>query len=196
MNTKFGYAALSVAITLAAGCASSTTDEVETTEVVEPVVETVAEPVEIETEETTVDEDALRAAEALAAANQGPAKGSIEDFVVSAGDKVYFDVDRYNLDESDRTVLRAQAEWLMAYPDTTVLVAGNCDERGTREYNVALGERRAAAAADYLVSLGVPASRIETISYGKSRPTDPRSTPEAWAVNRNAHTQIVGGAIN
>ena len=126
----------------------------------------------------------------------GPPAGSIKDFVVNAGDKVYYEVDRYSLDESDRAVLQAQAQWLLAYPETTVLVAGNCDERGTREYNIALGERRAASAADYLVSLGVPASRIETVSYGKSRPTDPRSTPEAWAVNRNAHTQIVSGAIN
>jgi peptidoglycan-associated lipoprotein len=77
-----------------------------------------------------------------------------------------------------------------------VLLAGNCDERGTREYNLALGARRAAAARDYLVSLGVDAGRVETVSYGKERPLDPRSNEQAWAVNRNAHSQIVSGAIS
>jgi peptidoglycan-associated lipoprotein len=76
------------------------------------------------------------------------------------------------------------------------LVAGNCDERGTREYNLALGARRAAAARDYLVSLGVNANRVETVSYGKERPLDPRANEEAWSVNRNGHTQIVSGAVS
>jgi peptidoglycan-associated lipoprotein len=76
------------------------------------------------------------------------------------------------------------------------LVAGNCDERGTREYNLALGSRRAAAAKDYLVGLGVDASRVETVSYGKERPLDPRQNEEAWSVNRNSHTQIVSGAVS
>ena len=77
-----------------------------------------------------------------------------------------------------------------------VLVAGNADERGTREYNLALGARRAASAKDYLVSLGVSAGRLDTVSYGKERPLDPRSTEEAHALNRNAQTQLVSGAIS
>jgi peptidoglycan-associated lipoprotein len=82
------------------------------------------------------------------------------------------------------------------YPNVRVLVAGNCDERGTREYNLALGARRAAAARDYLVSLGVDGGRVETVSYGKERPLDARANEEAWSVNRNAHTQIVSGAVS
>ncbi|MGE0044458.1 MAG: peptidoglycan-associated lipoprotein Pal [Hyphomonadaceae bacterium] len=126
----------------------------------------------------------------------GPVPGSVEDFRVSVGDRVFFPLDRSDLSPEARAILDRQAAWLRRYPNVRVLVAGNCDERGTREYNLALGARRAAAARDYLVSLGIQSSRIETVSYGKERPLDPRSTEEAWAVNRNAHTQIVSGAVS
>ena len=92
--------------------------------------------------------------------------------------------------------LSEQAAWLQSYSDVKVQIAGNCDERGTREYNLALGARRANAVKDYLVGLGVDPSRITTISYGKERPIDPRSNEEAWALNRNAHTVIVSGAVS
>jgi len=127
---------------------------------------------------------------------QGPVPGSIEDFRVSVGDRVFFGYDSFALTAEARSVLERQAAWLRQYPNVRLLVAGNCDERGTREYNLSLGARRAAAARDYLVSLGVAASRVETVSYGKERPIDPRANEEAWSVNRNAHTQIVSGAVS
>jgi peptidoglycan-associated lipoprotein len=126
----------------------------------------------------------------------GPVAGSVEDFRVSVGDRVFFGYDRFDLSPEARSVLERQAAWLRQYPNVRILVAGNCDERGTREYNLALGARRAAAARDYLVSLGVQAGRVETVSYGKERPLDPRANEEAWSVNRNAHTQIVSGAVS
>jgi len=126
----------------------------------------------------------------------GPTPGSAEDFRVSVGDRVFFGYDRFDLSAEARSVLERQAAWLRQYPNVRVLVAGNCDERGTREYNLALGARRAAAARDYLVSLGIAANRIETVSYGKERPLDARANEEAWSVNRNAHTNIVSGAVS
>ncbi len=129
-------------------------------------------------------------------APRGPTPGSVEDFRVSVGDRVFFGYDRFDLTPEARSVLERQAAWLRQYPNVRLLVAGNCDERGTREYNLALGARRAAAARDYLVSLGVDAGRIETVSYGKERPLDARSNEEAWSVNRNAHSQIVSGAVS
>lgn len=126
----------------------------------------------------------------------GPTPGSVEDFRVSVGDRVFFGYDRFDLSTEARAVLERQAAWLRRYPNVRVLVAGNCDERGTREYNLALGARRAAAARDFLVSLGIEGGRIETVSYGKERPLDARANEEAWSVNRNAHTQIVSGAVS
>jgi peptidoglycan-associated lipoprotein len=127
---------------------------------------------------------------------QGPVPGSVQDFQASVGDRVFFDYDSFSLTGQARSVLERQAAWMQRYPNVRVLIAGNADERGTREYNFALGARRASAARDYLVSLGVAAGRIDTVSYGKERPMDPRSNEEAWSVNRNAHTQIVTGAVS
>jgi peptidoglycan-associated lipoprotein len=127
---------------------------------------------------------------------QGPVAGSLEDFRVTVGDRVFFGYDRFDLTPEAQSTLQRQATWLRTYPSTRILVAGSADERGTREYNLALGARRAASVKEYLVNLGVPASRVETTSYGKERPLDPRSTEEAWALNRNAHTQIVSGQIS
>lgn len=129
-------------------------------------------------------------------APQGAVPGSVEDFRVSVGDRVFFGYDSFDLTPEARQVLERQAAWLRQYPNVSALVAGNCDERGTREYNLALGARRAAAARDYLVSLGIAANRLETVSYGKERPLDPRANEEAWSVNRNSHTQIVSGAVS
>lgn len=110
------------------------------------------------------------------------------------GHRVFFGFDQYNLRPDAQETLRRQADFLLR-PENMgirIRIAGNCDERGTREYNLALGERRANAAKAYLVGLGVDASRITTISFGKERPIDPRSTPAAWAKNRNATTTIMG----
>ncbi|HEY0184282.1 MAG TPA: peptidoglycan-associated lipoprotein Pal [Rhodopila sp.] len=118
------------------------------------------------------------------------APGSQEDLTQSAGDRIFFDTDRNTLSPQATATLDRQAAWLQQYPQVNVWVAGNCDERGTEEYNLALGQRRATADRDYLVAHGIQRSRIETISYGKSRPIDPSSTPEAWAQNRNAITSV------
>ncbi|MEO0466947.1 MAG: peptidoglycan-associated lipoprotein Pal [Pseudomonadota bacterium] len=124
----------------------------------------------------------------------GPPPGSLEDFRVNVGDRVYFDLDSSRLDGDDRAILMRQAAWLAAYPSSTILVAGNCDERGTREYNLALGARRAAVVEDFLISQGIDPSRIETISYGKEQPIAGGSNEQAWAQNRNGFTQIISGA--
>ncbi len=121
----------------------------------------------------------------------GPEPGSMEDLIESAGNRVYFGYNQYNLTNEGQATLARQAAWLKEYPEVRLRLIGNADERGTREYNLALGARRANAAKDYLVSLGIDPSRITTISYGKERPVDPRSTPEAWAKNRNATTMLV-----
>jgi peptidoglycan-associated lipoprotein len=118
------------------------------------------------------------------------APGSQEDLVQSAGDRIFFDTDRNSLTPQATATLDRQFAWLQQYPQVNVWVAGNCDERGTEEYNLALGQRRAVADRDYLVAHGINSSRIETISYGKSRPIDAASTPEAWAQNRNAITSV------
>lgn len=114
------------------------------------------------------------------------------DLVARAGsDTIYFGTDEYSLDESSRATLAAQAQWLIANPNVRASIEGHCDERGTREYNQALGERRANAARDFLVSQGVPASRLVTTSWGKERPVAQGSNEEAWAQNRRAATVII-----
>ncbi|MDX2235124.1 MAG: peptidoglycan-associated lipoprotein Pal [Hyphomonadaceae bacterium] len=130
------------------------------------------------------------------ASPQGPTPGSLEDFRVSVGERVFFGYDQYDLSAEARQTLEKQAAWLRQYGSVRVLVAGNADERGTREYNLALGARRAAATKDYLVSLGVPSARIDTVSYGKERPLNPGTSEDAHRVNRNAHTQLVSGTIS
>lgn len=125
-----------------------------------------------------------------AAGPTGPVPGSQSDLEESAGHRVFFGFDQYTLTPQAQQTLARQAAWLQEYPETRILLAGNCDERGTREYNLALGARRAEAARAYLASLGVDPARITTVSYGKERPLDPRSTEEAWSLNRNATTTI------
>ncbi len=123
-----------------------------------------------------------------------PLPGSVQDFVINVGDRVYFDFDSYDLRSDARPVLDGQAAWLNRYPGVRVRIEGNADERGTREYNLALGARRSNAVASYLASRGVSASRISTISYGKERPIDAGTGEDAWARNRNAGTVITDGA--
>jgi peptidoglycan-associated lipoprotein len=122
--------------------------------------------------------------------------GSLKDFQVNVGDTVYYSFDSSNLDDAARAVLQKQAAWLERYRNVTLQLQGNCDERGTREYNLALGARRAASARDYLVSLGVAPSRVTTISYGKERPVCSESTETCWAMNRRAVSAISGENAN
>jgi peptidoglycan-associated lipoprotein len=118
------------------------------------------------------------------------APGSQADLASMAGDRVFFDTNRSDLLPESRGVLEAQAAWLQSYPQLMVTIEGHCDERGTREYNLALGERRAQSVRDYLVSMGVDASRLTTVSYGKENPEAVGSTPEAWALNRRSVTRV------
>ena len=120
----------------------------------------------------------------------GPRPGSAEDFVLNVGDRVFFAFDKYNLTPEARRTLERQAAWLQRFPSVTATIEGHCDERGTREYNLALGERRANAAKAYLVALGVDANRLSTISYGKERPEALGSNEAAWAQNRRAVTVV------
>lgn len=120
----------------------------------------------------------------------GPTPGSEEDLVANVGDRVFFDFDRSTLKPDAQATLDRQAQWLQRYPQVQVQIAGNCDDRGTEEYNLALGSRRANAARDYVVARGVDGSRITTISYGKDRPVALGDNEQAWAQNRNAITSV------
>lgn len=133
-----------------------------------------------------------RGATATSVQSTGPVAGSQEDFIASiASDRIYFDTDKYDVDAQDQETLRSQSIWLARYPGVRVTIEGHCDERGTRDYNIALGERRANAAKNFLASLGVDAARISTISYGKERPDALGSDEESWARNRRAVTITV-----
>ena len=120
--------------------------------------------------------------------------GSQEDFLQQVGqygDRILFETDRFNVDVEDQAVLQRQAQWLAQYPNTRVNVEGHADERGTRDYNLALGERRANSAKNYLISIGVDSTRIQTVSYGKERPSALGSDEQSWAQNRRAVTVTV-----
>jgi peptidoglycan-associated lipoprotein len=120
----------------------------------------------------------------------GIVPGSEEDLVANVGDRVFYDFNAASLRADAKGTLDKQAAWLAKYGSVNVQIAGNCDERGTEEYNIALGNRRANAAASYLKAKGVAAARMTTISYGKDRPTAQGSTEQAWAQNRNAITSV------
>lgn len=171
--TRFAFAAVAAFGLLAAACATPQPEMDEPERDDPPVVD------------DTVDRDPEPT---------GPTPGSVEDFEVTAGDRVFYGFDQATLTSQARSTLRRQAAWLASYPGVRILIAGNADERGTREYNLALGARRANAARDYLISQGVDPSRIETVSYGKERPVCRQSTESCWARNRNATTVIQSGA--
>ena len=126
----------------------------------------------------------------------GQMAGSKADFQAKATDRVFFALDQYTLTDQSRSSLQGQAAWLKQYPKVRVQIEGNADERGTREYNIALGQRRADSVKTYLSSLGVSTARIDTISYGKDRPIDPGHGEEAWNQNRNAHTTVVSDSVS
>ncbi|MBI1210478.1 MAG: peptidoglycan-associated lipoprotein Pal [Alphaproteobacteria bacterium] len=120
--------------------------------------------------------------------------GSQEDLKVNVGDTVYFDFDSHAIRADAQATLQKQAAWLQKYPQVRLVVEGHCDERGTREYNLALGDRRAYAVKEFLVSLGVDANRLTTKSYGKERPVCSESDEACWAQNRRGYSLVVGGA--
>lgn len=114
----------------------------------------------------------------------GPMAGTQQDLVVNIGDRVFFGYDQYDLTSEARMTVERQAQWLKTFPNVSVMVEGHCDERGTREYNLALGEKRALAVRNYLIANGVEPSRVQTISYGKERPAILGSDDGSWAQNR------------
>jgi peptidoglycan-associated lipoprotein len=124
----------------------------------------------------------------MGASRFGP--GSQQDLAASAGDRVFFDYDQVDIKPEGQQTLQKQSEWLRRYPNVTVTIEGHWDERGTREYNLALGERRAQAVKNVLVALGIPAGRISTISYGKERPEIPHSDDSSYAQNRRGVTTV------
>ena len=120
--------------------------------------------------------------------------GSAQDFKVNVGDTVHFALNQYNIEENDKGTLSKQAAWLTRYPSVRLTVEGHADERGTREYNLALGARRANAVKEFLVAQGVAAGRLETVSYGKERPVCTESGEDCWSQNRRGVSVITGGA--
>jgi len=127
-----------------------------------------------------------------------PTPGSEADFAYQSGGepRVFFGYDQYDLSPEARDVLRRQANWLNIYQDSTAVIEGHADERGTREYNLALGARRAESVKSFLISQGVAPNRLSTISYGKERPIDARSSEAGWARNRNGYTNLRLGGIS
>jgi len=121
---------------------------------------------------------------------EGVYPGSQEDLVVNVGDRVFFAFDSFELDADAQELLQDQAAWLKQYNKTSITIEGHCDERGTREYNLALGEKRAQAVKNYLNGLGVSTSSLSTISYGKERPAVVGSSDEAWSQNRRSVTIV------
>ncbi len=126
------------------------------------------------------------------ASTQGAAPGSEQDLVANVGDRVFFAFDKSDLTSDADATLARQAAWLSKYPSVNILIAGNADERGTETYNLALGNRRANAARDYLVAQGVATSRIQTISYGKDCPVAAGNDEASYQQNRNAITSVQG----
>lgn len=133
-----------------------------------------------------------------------PATGNVDGAVVPGSDAdfrrsvssntILFGLDQTDIDPEARAILDSQASWLQRFPQVRATIEGHADERGTREYNLALGARRAESVRTYLINRGIPAGRIDTISFGKERPIAEGSNEEAFARNRNAHTAIVSGA--
>ncbi len=124
----------------------------------------------------------------------GATPGSQQDLVVNVGDRVFFGTDRSDLASAARSTLQRQAAWMKLYPALSITVEGHADERGTRDFNLALGARRATAAKSYLVSLGIDPARVRTISYGKERPVALCSNESCWNQNRRGVTVVNGRA--
>jgi peptidoglycan-associated lipoprotein len=120
--------------------------------------------------------------------------GSVQDFRVNVGDTVHFEYNRSDVTDEDKGILQRQSTWLQRYPQVRLTIEGHCDERGTREYNIGLGARRANAVKEYLVSLGISSGRVDTVSYGKERPICTESTEDCWAQNRRGVSTVTGGA--
>lgn len=122
------------------------------------------------------------------------APGSEQDFAVNVGDRIYFEEDKSTLTAEAQETLKRQAQWLQQYTNVSIQVEGHADERGTREYNIALSARRATATREFLLAQGVDAARVSSIAYGKERPASLCDSEQCWSQNRRAVTVITGGA--
>ena len=184
---------IAISLTVLALAACQTTPEV----VEAPIVAEAPKPVAQEPTPVPVVQAPTPAPTPVVLDPNLPTPGSMADFAYQAGGepRVFFGYDRYDLNEDARAALRRQAQWLQTYSNVTAIVEGNADERGTREYNLALGARRADTVKAFLVSQGVSPSRLTTVSYGKERPIDGRSSEAGWSRNRNGHTNINSGTI-
>jgi peptidoglycan-associated lipoprotein len=183
---------LAAAVLLFQGCASKPTS-VPLSERIQPRVEAG----EQQSREGVAGEKGSEGAiseEELARAEREKRRTSAEEAVAANLQDVYFDFDSYGIRSQDMPVLKKMAEWLQANPAIRLTIEGYCDERGTTEYNLALGQKRAGAVKDYFVAYGVNDQRLRTVSYGKEAPVDPGHTEEAWAKNRRAH--FVGPQTN
>ena len=145
---------------------------------------------EFNTATTSGGDGASTAVDSTTSDFSGIISGTPEDFIVSVGDRVYFDYDSAELDSDAQELLQHQAAWLKQYNKTSIIIEGHCDERGTREYNLALGERRSNATRNYLISMGISPDRISTVTFGKERPDVEGSYEDAWHLNRRSVTTM------
>ena len=139
---------------------------------------------------TSTSSDVSSSSETESAESASIEPGSQEDLIVNVGDRVFFNYDSAELDSDAQELLQDQVAWLKQYSNVSIIIEGHCDERGTREYNLALGEKRAQSVKNYLISLGISSDRISTISYGKERPAVVGSNDGAWAQNRRSVTVV------
>ena len=139
---------------------------------------------------TSTSSDVSSSAETETTESASIEPGSQEDLIVNVGDRVFFNYDSAELDTDAQELLQDQVAWLKQYTDVSVIIEGHCDERGTREYNLALGEKRAQSVKNYIINLGISANRVSTISYGKERPAVVGSNDGAWAQNRRSVTIV------
>lgn len=191
MNPAKLIVAGGLALTLAACASTPEPEPVEEVQVVEEYI-----PEIIEEPEIIIQEPIQEVLPPIA--NDLPAPGSLEDFAYQAGGepRIFFGYDQYTLTAEARDSLSRQANWLLNYQSANAIIEGHADERGTREYNLALGARRAEAVKSFLVSQGVAPSRLTTVSYGKERPIDARSNEAGWQRNRNGFTNLTSGGVS
>ena len=178
--------ALAAVLLIVAACSSSSDDSAATAGDGDATETASAQT----SQSSAADSSADSGVDVAAVESSGPVPGSQEDLVQNVGDRVFFEYDSAVLTPEGRRTLERQAEWLRLFPEHNIMIEGHCDERGTREYNLALGERRASAARDYLIAFGMDPARLQSTSYGKERPYALGHNEESWNLNRRAVTVV------